>query len=82
MDALAPHLELGVLGLEHRGAALGVGPVPEASLVVVGQDLIGLEPVGPRIGQPLLGPLEVVLDVALPADVARISCRVAIALTS
>ena len=27
VDALAPHLELGVLGLEHRRAGLGVRPV-------------------------------------------------------
>ena len=29
VDALAPHLELGVLGLEHLGAGLGVRPVRE-----------------------------------------------------
>ena len=69
VDALVPHLELGVLGLEHRRAGLGVRPVLEAVLLVVGEDLVGLQALVPRIGETLLGALEVVLDVALAADV-------------
>ena len=42
VDALAPHLELGVLRLQDRRAGLGVRPVLEADLVVVGEDLVGL----------------------------------------
>jgi hypothetical protein len=37
--------------------------------VVVLEDLIGLQPVVPRVREPLLLPLEVVLDVTLTADV-------------
>jgi len=40
----------------------------EAGLVVVGLDLLDLDPLRPRIDEPLLGSLEVVLDVALAAD--------------
>ncbi len=68
VDALVPHLELGVLRLERRRAGLGVRPVLEAVGLVVRQDLVGLEPLVPRIGEPLLRSLEVVLHVALPAD--------------
>ena len=49
VDALVPHLELGVLGLERRRAGLGVRPVLEADLVVVGEDLLDLEALGPRV---------------------------------
>ena len=38
-------------------------------LVVVRLDLFDLEPLGPRIDEPLLRALEVILDVALAADV-------------
>src|SRR5919108_3640383 len=35
--------------------------------VVVREDVVDAQPARPRIDQPLLGPFEVVLDVALPA---------------
>ena len=66
---LIPHLELGMLRLERGRAGLRVGPVLECTLVVVGHDLLDLEPLRPRIDEPLLRALEVVLDVALAADV-------------
>ncbi len=80
VHALVPHLELGMLRLERRRAGFGVRPVLEAVLFVVSQDLVGLQPLVPRIGEPLLGSLEVVLDVALAADVGAhlLACRVAI----
>ena len=67
--ALRPQLELGVLGLEHRPAGVGVHPVAESDLVVVGQGVVDTEAPGPGIGQAFLVPVEVVLDVALGADV-------------
>jgi hypothetical protein len=66
---LAPGLELRVLRLEHRRLGLLVHPVLEADLVVVGEDPVRLQALVPREGEPLLGALEIVLDVALPADV-------------
>jgi hypothetical protein len=82
VDALVPHLELRMLRLEHLRARLGVHPVREALRspdlvrgifptvkIVVGLDLLDLEAVGPRIGDDLALALEVVLHVALTADV-------------
>ena len=73
VDALAPHLELGVLGLEDLHAGLGVGPVLEAlplhlHAVVEVLHLLDLQPLGPREedGRALAAE---VLDVALAADV-------------
>jgi hypothetical protein len=43
VDALVPHLELGMLGLEHGGAALGVRPVAEPLVVVGGEDVLDLQ---------------------------------------
>ena len=57
-----------MLRFEHWRAGFGVGPVFELHLVVVSQNVIDLEPLGPRIDQPLLRPLEVIFDVALTAD--------------
>ena len=82
VDALAPHLELGMLRLERRRARVGVRPVLEACLLVVGEDLVRFQPLGPRIGEALLGALEVVLDMHCPQTYARISWRVAIVFTS
>jgi len=65
VDALVPHLELRVLRFEHGGAGVGVGPVFELRFIVVSLDLFDLEPLGPRIDQPLLGSLEVILDMAI-----------------
>ena len=39
-------------------------------LVVVGEDVLDLQPVRPRIDEPLLRPFEVILHVALAADEA------------
>jgi hypothetical protein len=68
VNALRPHLELGMLSLEDRRAADRVRPVAEADLVEIGFDLLGLEPVVPRIGDELPFAVKVVLDVALAAD--------------
>jgi hypothetical protein len=70
VDALAPRLELGVLRLQHWRFGLAVRPVPEAGFVVVGLDLVGLQALVPRVRQHLTLALEVVLNVALPADEA------------
>jgi hypothetical protein len=48
VNALAPHFELRVLGLEHLGAGFLVGPVLEAGLIVVGFDLLHLQALVPR----------------------------------
>ena len=76
VDALAPHLELGVLGLEDLHAGLGVGPVLEARAlhlhaVVELLHLLDLEPLGPREedGHALAAE---VLDVALAAHVGAL----------
>ena len=69
VHALIPHLELRVLRLQRGRTRLGVRPVLETGLLVVGENLIGAQPFVPRVGQPLLRPLEVVLDVALPAHI-------------
>src|SRR6185436_3583255 len=69
MRALAPRLELGMLRLERGRAGVLVSPVAEADLVVVGDDLLDLEALGPGIDETLPGALEVVLDVALAAYV-------------
>src|SRR5262245_7206422 len=57
-----------MLRLEQLVAGLGVGPVREPFLVVVGLDLLDLETVRPRVGYDLARTLEVILDVALAAD--------------
>ena len=67
--ALAPGLELGMLCLEGGRPGVLVRPVAKADLVVVGGDLLDLEALRPRIDEALLRALEVVLDVALAADV-------------
>ena len=58
-----------MLCLQRGSAGVLVGPVPEADLVVVGDDLLDLEALGPGIDETLPGALEVVLDVALAAYV-------------
>ena len=69
VDPLIPHLELRMLRFEHGRAGVGVRPVLELRFVVVSLDLFDLEPLGPRIDQPLLRSLEVILDVTLAADI-------------
>ena len=49
--------------------ALGVRPVLEPVLLVIGENLVRTQPFVPRIRQPLFRSFEVVLDVALPAHV-------------
>ena len=68
MDALVPHFELGVLGLEHPGPRLRVHPIREARCVVVRLDLLDFEAIGPRIRDDLAVSLEVVLHMTLTAD--------------
>ena len=69
VHSLAPHLELRMLRLQGGRPRLGVRPVLEPVLLVVRQNLISAKSLVPRIGQPFFRPLEVVLDVALPAHV-------------
>jgi hypothetical protein len=68
VHALVPHLELGVLRLQHRRAGIRVRPVLEAGLLIVGHDVLNLQTLRPGVREALLRALEVVLDVALPAD--------------
>jgi len=65
VDALVPHLELGMLCLQDRRSAFGVDPVLEARLVVVVGDLLDLEALRPWIREPLFRVPEVVLHVTL-----------------
>ena len=69
LRAAVDSLELGVLGLQHGGAGLGVLPILEAHLVVVGENGLGGHALEPRVG--IRGGLglggEVVLVVALAA---------------
>ena len=62
-------LELGMLGLEHGRAGLGVLPILGAHLVVVGQDGLGVHGRQPLVGiaRGLGVRIEVVLVVALTA---------------
>jgi len=69
MDALGPRLEVRVLGLQHLAVGEGVGPVAEPDLVVVVDRVGDRQPLVPREGQGLAVAGEVVLDVALGADV-------------
>ncbi len=46
----------------HAGTEFLVRPVVAG--LTAGVDVLGLEPVLPRVDKPLLGPLEAVLDVA------------------
>src|SRR6202142_323909 len=69
VHALAVSLELGVLRLEHRGAGLAVSPVAETELVVVTLDLLDLQALRPGVSHNLMLAGEVMLDVALRADI-------------
>src|ERR1051326_1336984 len=69
VNALIPQLEFRVLRLEDGRARVRVRPILELRLVVVRLDLLDLYSLGPRVDQPLLGPFEIIFDVALPADV-------------
>ena len=76
VNPLAPHLELGVLGLEDLHAGLGVGPVLEAlplhlHAVVEALHLLDLESLGPREEEGGALAAEV-LHVALAADVGAL----------
>jgi hypothetical protein len=52
VNTLIPELELGVLSLEHGSSCVGMNPVAEFLLLVVGQNVIYLETLGPGIDQP------------------------------
>ena len=69
LRAAVDSLELGMLGLQHGGAGLGVLPILEAHLVVVGENGLGGHALEPRVG--IRGGLglgsEVILVVALAA---------------
>ena len=69
MDPLVPHFKFGMLSLQHRGAAVCMGPVFEADLIVVSQHVFNFQPLGPGVHQPLLRPLEIVFNMALPAHI-------------
>ena len=68
VNALVPHLELGMLRLQHRRTALGVRPVVVRVLGVIGEDIVRLQSLRPRVDEAFLGALEVILDMALAAD--------------
>lgn len=68
VDALAPEFELGVLGFEDLGTAVGVFPVDVAGFIVPCLHLLDFESVVPGVGEFAFGAFEVVLDVALGAD--------------
>ncbi len=68
MDALVVEFELGMLRFEHRRSGLGVLPIAELDLVVVGFDVVHLQAFRPRIGDRFAFGLEIVLNVTLAAD--------------
>ena len=70
VDALVPHFKFRMLRFEHRRAGVRMRPVLELLLVVVGQDVLDLQPVRPRIDQTFLRSLEVIFHVTLAADEA------------
>jgi hypothetical protein len=74
VDPLGPHLELRMLGLEHLVASLRMHPVGKALRVVVRLDLLGPEPVGPRIRHDFAVASEVVLAVR---DLRRVGTLIA-----
>src|SRR5678815_2666341 len=59
-----------MLRLEYRRARKLVSPVAELDLVEVRVDLFDLQTICPRKNEPLLGALEVILDVTLAAHVS------------
>jgi len=69
VDALAPGLEIGMLSLQHRRAGVGVGEVDPADLVVELDRVLDGQALRPWEGEGLVVAGEVVLDVALRADV-------------
>src|SRR5687768_11500932 len=69
MNPLIPQLKLGMLSFQHGGATLGMGPVFEVDLIVVGEYVVNLQPLGPWVYQAFLRPLEIILNVALPAHI-------------
>ena len=68
VNALVPHFKLRMLRLEDRRAGFFMLVIGEAGVVVVFLDLLNLDAVGPWISEKLLVALEVVFNVALPAD--------------
>ena len=52
---------------EHGSSCVGMNPVAEFLLLVVGQDVIYLETLGPGIDQPFFRTPEIIFDVALTA---------------
>src|SRR5688500_3014841 len=70
VDSLVPHLELRMLRLEDRRSGLRMRPVLVSGLLVERVDVVDPKPLRPRVDETLLGSLEVVLVVTLPADEA------------
>ena len=69
VHALVVHLELGMLRLQGVRARFLVDPILEADLVVVGERVVHMQSFGPREREPLLVTLEVILHMALAANV-------------
>src|SRR5688500_3915497 len=57
-----------MLRLQRRRSGFSVDPIAKLIVLVVTEDLVGLQALLPRVGEPLVRPLEVILDMALPAD--------------
>ncbi|CAI4031487.1 hypothetical protein DNFV4_01909 [Nitrospira tepida] len=68
MDALIPHFEFGMLRLQHGRSSLGMRPVLELRLFVIGEHVVNAEALGPGKDQALLRPPEIIFDMALAAD--------------
>src|SRR5688572_18993000 len=69
MYALVPHFKLRMLRLEHRCSCISMVPVFELLLVVKSKDVLNLQSLGPGIDQTLFGTAEMILVVALTADI-------------
>src|SRR5215471_1068509 len=67
MDSLVPHLEFRMLCLEHGRSCIGMNPILKLRLIIVAENLLDLEPLGPRIDETLVGALKVIFNMALAA---------------
>src|SRR5688500_16444687 len=56
-----------MLRLQRRRSGFSVYPVAKLIVLVVTEDLVGLQALLPRVREPRVRPLEVILDMALPA---------------
>ena len=69
VNALAPSLKLRMLRFQSGGARVGMNPILELNLVVIGQDIVDGQSVGPRLDQTHFGAFEEEFHVTLAADV-------------